>query len=343
MTPLLSIYVPTYNRAGLLEQSLYAILSQITPQMAREVEVVVADNASPDGTPQVVARAQADFPHICIQHLRRPENIGCDRNFCEAPNSVSGLFVYILSDDDILLPGAVARLLELIVAYPDFDAFSLNVRLFTWDPSEAGTPEVYKLAEDKIIRGRDEMLLLLKAHIIFISCLAFRRENAAGRDYTDRRDTNMGQSYMFLDVLTPGRGVYVTRQPYLAQRTDNAVGYNFFRVWVTNFAALMRHAQQIGYSPLVIRQIMDSNLRFLFHYTLVFKRSGQYGELRPRYPDALLRLLRTYGLNGYLWTRIIPVLLTPRPALGLLRRLYRKLKSLRPGQRAQNPREDLLS
>jgi abequosyltransferase len=339
--PLLSLCVPTFRRSQLLNQSLNAILSQIEPQMTDMVEVLVLDNASPDDTPSVVAQAQTAFPDVRLRSYRHPQNIGGDANFFEAVKLAQGKFVYLLSDDDILLPGAVARLLELIQAHPEFDAFSLNVRLFTENPYEDGTPQVYKLDEDQVLQRPDDALLLLKAHIIFLSCIAFRRDNIAGKDYDNRRGTNMGQSYLFLDALMPGRGIYFTSQPYIAQRTDNAVGYNFFRVWVTDFHSLMRHAVRIGYSSLVVQQIMTSNLRFLFHYTVIFKTTGKYGHLRPNYPDAIVRLLQTYRFNNYLWTRIIPVLLTPRFALGLLRKLYRNLKCLKRSPAIKNHIENL--
>ena len=128
MVPTLSLCVPTFNRAALLDQSLQAILAQITPDIHQAVEVVVIDNASPDTTPDVVAQAQARFPHVALRSVRRPQNIGCDANFCDAPNQARGEWVYLLSDDDVLLPGAVARLLGLIAERPQVDAFALNVR-----------------------------------------------------------------------------------------------------------------------------------------------------------------------------------------------------------------------
>ena len=307
---LLSIYVPTYNRAALLADSLRAVLSQIAPAMAGTVEVVVADNASPDDTPAVVARAQAEFPHVALRSVRRPENIGCDANFTDSPNQARGEFVYMISDDDILLPGAVAKLLEMIGAYPDFDAFALNVSQFRDSPDEQGS-RAYTLEADQIVSGRDGALTLLKTHIIFISCIAFRRSNVLGRDYAARRATNMGQSYMFLDALAPGRGLYAAQQPYLAQRADRAEGYNFFRVYVTNFSRMMRHARRLGYSPEAVQVVMDHTLDFVYHFVKIFKFRGAYDQLRPDFPDAVARLLRAHPFHRIVWLKIIPRILTP--------------------------------
>lgn len=324
---MLSLCVPTYNRAALLDVSLRAILPQVTPAMAGLVEVVVLDNASPDETPAVVEQAMTDFPQATVRYVRRPVNIGCDGNFTDAPNQAEGEFVYLLSDDDVLLPGAVETLLGLLQAYPTLDAVALNTRPF-WKSPEEPTAGVYKIPEDVLLPDRDQALLLLGAHLTFISCIAFRRASVAGRDYTGRYDTNLAQAYMFLDALAPGNGMYAVKQPFLAQRTDNNEGFDFFRVFVTNFHALMRHAQEIGYAPEAVRKLLSRHLRFLCYFIGVFKTNGAVGTIRPNYGDGFRRTLRAYGAHPVVLLLLGPMMLTPRfvyttlfPRLLALRRL----------------------
>jgi len=343
MTPLVSLCVPTYNRAALLHQSLEAILSQITPAMQEAVEVVVLDNASPDHTPAVVAQAQADFPDAPVRYIRQPENIGCDANFCDAPHQARGTFVYLLSDDDVLLPGGVARLLELIGKHPDLDAFSLNVYEF-WDtPDEEADEEAVSRAchftgPDHILRGRDEVLPPLNSLLIFISCFAFRRENVLGRDYAPYYNTNMAQAYMFLDALAPGRGLYTSQRPYLARRTDNHQGYDFFRVFVTNWAALMRHARRLGYSRQAVRQAQVKHLKFLRYCILLFKYRGVIGTIRPDYRDGLARLWRGYGSHPLAALGISLMMMMPAPLFRGLHHAYQRVKAVvRPGTARQAP------
>lgn len=324
VSPLLSLYVPTYNRAALLRQSLRAILSQITPEMADTVEVVVMDNFSPDDTPQVMARAQQDFPGVSLRCVRRPENIGCDANFTDAPNQTRGEFVYMLSDDDVLQPGAVAALLRLIRENPGFDAFALNISHFTDDPERQDTSVGFPLKADRIIRDRDEALLLFGSHISFLSSMAFRRANVLGKDYAPRRDTNFGQAYLFLDALAPAQGLYVTSRRYLAMRQDNAEGYNVFRVLLTNFHALMQHARRSGYSAGAVQDVLDQHLLNVYRVVLILKSSG-IGTLQPHYGDGLLRLVRAYGLTRFILLRFIPRLLAPYPLVVLAARARRAL------------------
>jgi len=326
MPPLLSLVVPTFNRAALLSQSLHAILTQITPGLAQTVEVLVIDNASPDNTPAIVAQAQNDFPHVTLRSVRRPENIGCDANFCDAPNLARGQWVYLLSDDDVLLPGAVTTLLRLIAEHPDVDAFAPNIRQFWQTPDEVreGT---YAISEDLLLPDRDTALVFLGTHITFLSCIAFRRASVAGRDYASRYHTNLAQAYMFLDALAPGHGLYATRECFLAQRIGNNEGYGFYKVFVTHFAQMLEHAERAGYARRTIRRIQARHLRLLFSFSLIFKLRGSYGTLRPDFHDSIARMWRAYGLHPYFLGVLLPLLLLPTPIVAVVRTVSRGLKA----------------
>ncbi len=315
--PLLSLCFPTYRRAALLGQALRAALTQITPALSAEVEVVVLDNASPDDTPAVVACARQDFPHVAFHVVRRPENIGPDANFCDAPAQAQGRFVLLLSDDDVLLPGGVAALLEAIRRDPDLDAVALNTRPFRHSPEEP-TAGVFRTATDRLLVGRDEVLDYLWVHLTYLSCLAFRREAVLGRDYRPYYGSSLAQCYLFLDALAPGRGVYATRTPFVAQRAGNNSGFEYFEVFVTNYVALMRHAARTGYAPEAVGRIITRQMRFICYGICVFKSQGFIGEIRPRYLDGLARLWRVYGPHPFLLLVIVPLLLLPSLVYRLL-------------------------
>ena len=191
-----------------------------------------------------------------------------------------GEFLYLLSDDDVLLPGAIAKLLELIADHPDFDAFALNSRPFTHSPDEA-TEGIFRLDGDRTIPTRDGALVFLNTHITFLSCIAFRRANVLGKDYTDKVGTVLIQAFFFVDALAPGRGFYVTQQPFLAQRADNNQGFDFFQVFVTNFDRVLRYARHRGYSEAAVRQVRAKVLKFVCYIIGVFKTKGALGTIRP--------------------------------------------------------------
>ena len=334
MPPLLSICIPTYNRASFLRDTLERIGRQMPADLAASVEIVVSDNASTDGTPAVLSEMAAAYPHVCLRPHRQPQNRGPDANIYETVKRASGEFCYILSDDDVLLPGAVARLLGLMGEHPEADALTLNIRSFTRDLEE---PEErwFPVAGDTFYGDRDEALRALALSHLFLSMTAFRRALVT-KDYTDKIGTNLLQSYLFLDVLACGRGLVISARPYLAQRLVNTGGYGFFKVMVTNYEDLMRYAEALGFAPATVRGFREKQLRTsVFHFLLRYKRMRDGYDFRLSAWDGIRRLLQAHGPDPFLLTRVIPLLLVPAPLLRGGWRLYRRVKhgAMRGGNR----------
>jgi glycosyltransferase involved in cell wall biosynthesis len=105
-SPLVSVLIPTLNRAAYLR----AALASVRAQSHAALEILVGDNASADATPGVVREAiSADRR---VRSVRHAHNIGMVGNWNALSALASGDFVLVLSDDDILLPTAIERLLE---------------------------------------------------------------------------------------------------------------------------------------------------------------------------------------------------------------------------------------
>lgn len=107
--PLLSICIPTYNRAAILQSTLEYLHSLLDERF----EVVISDNASIDETQSVIKRFSVRFPHF--RSLRQTETIPVGNNVLAAISSATSQFCYILSDDDeIYLDGLMAALQEMV-------------------------------------------------------------------------------------------------------------------------------------------------------------------------------------------------------------------------------------
>src|SRR3954464_9630197 len=105
------VIVPTYNRGGYLQEAIASILSQDY----HDFELVVADNASTDGT----AALLAGVTDPRLRHVRRAHNLGWRANFNQALRGADSEFVALVSDDDRLVPGALTRAVSVMVDTPN--------------------------------------------------------------------------------------------------------------------------------------------------------------------------------------------------------------------------------
>jgi abequosyltransferase len=111
--PILSICIPTYNRATFLPVCLQSIVEQFkNPEFLEKVEVVVADNGSSDNTTEVVKNFTTKF--FNISYFKHQNNLGYDRNALFLVSKAQGNYVWIIGDDDAYFNYAFAHILPIL-------------------------------------------------------------------------------------------------------------------------------------------------------------------------------------------------------------------------------------
>jgi glycosyltransferase involved in cell wall biosynthesis len=118
----LSICMATFKRADFIAET----LDSIVPSLSNTVELVIVDGASPDNTAEVVASYVAENPHI--RYFREGENSGVDADYDKAVGYARGRWCWLMPDDDLVVPNAVARVLELLAQDPDLIVVDAEVR-----------------------------------------------------------------------------------------------------------------------------------------------------------------------------------------------------------------------
>lgn len=117
----LSIAIPTYNRKDFLKKTLDAFLFQIEP----DVEIVISDNGSDDGTKEFLLEYASLYP--CINPLFLQKNQGIDANILYVFEKACGKYVLFFGDDDLLPPKSLKMILEELQE-EKFDLIVLNHR-----------------------------------------------------------------------------------------------------------------------------------------------------------------------------------------------------------------------
>lgn len=112
--PRVSVVITAYNQAGCVGEAVASVLAQEGPP----VEVVVADDASTDGTPDVIRDLARRHPGVVVPVLA-PANRGVSANRNAGLAAATGGRVTWLDGDDVFLPGKLARETAALDARPD--------------------------------------------------------------------------------------------------------------------------------------------------------------------------------------------------------------------------------
>ena len=125
---MLSITMPTRNRAALFERALGSVI-KATASVAEHIEITVSDGSDDDATRKVAERLLATWPGPHQYVWNRPALALVDNLNC-AIELATGDWIQQLHDDDFLLPEAGAAMLDAIHrAGPDERVLLFGVRI----------------------------------------------------------------------------------------------------------------------------------------------------------------------------------------------------------------------
>lgn len=110
--PSVSICIPTYNHGRFIADALQSAMAQ----SYGDLEIIVLDNASEDDTREVVARIAANDPRV--RYVRHPQNMGAIRNLNACIEYAQGKYIKFLLADDLLEPGCVAAMVDVLDRSP---------------------------------------------------------------------------------------------------------------------------------------------------------------------------------------------------------------------------------
>lgn len=167
---LLTIAIPTYNRAVYLRQLLQVLLDQLRGET--RVELIISDNATPDETPAVVEEFVSRG--LGVRYLRNEVNIGPDANFLQCFQMASGKYVWIFGDDDIIVPGGISKVLTLLTE-GEYSLIYLSPYWFQQDYAAERKSDYFgRFAEE--YRGGLQFVRRVGTMISFISSMIVNKE-----------------------------------------------------------------------------------------------------------------------------------------------------------------------
>lgn len=111
---LVTIGLPTYNRAAPLRRAVESALNQTHTQL----ELIISDNASTDGTEEYCLELCRRDPRV--KYVRQPVNLGMTANYMDVLRRARGAFFMWLGDDDWLDAAYVSECLKVLRVQPGY-------------------------------------------------------------------------------------------------------------------------------------------------------------------------------------------------------------------------------
>jgi N-acetylglucosaminyl-diphospho-decaprenol L-rhamnosyltransferase len=168
--PAVTVCIVNWNCRTLLRECLRSLASR---RQGLRVEVVVVDNGSTDGAPDMVAR---EFPRVRL--IRNASNRGFSAANNQATASARGRYLFFLNNDTIVPPGALWQLRDYLRAHPEVGLVGPQLR------DGQGRPQVSA-------RGRPTVGALLHRVALFrrtgLFRAAYRRYRGREGDFTTTR------------------------------------------------------------------------------------------------------------------------------------------------------------
>lgn len=232
-SPRLSICIATLNRAAYIGATLDSLIGQLT----ENVEIVVLDGGSNDGTQALLM----EYAQRCAQlrYVRQEVAHGVDRDFDRAVELASGQYCWLMSDDDLLKSGGLAHVLEALKREPSLVVVNAEVR--THDLSRQIVPRRLRFTVDREYGCQEISRLFAETgvYLSFIGCVVIRRELWMQRE----RRAYYGSLFIHVGVIfqEPLPAVaLVLANPLITARFGNAMwSAREFEIWMFKWPSLV--------------------------------------------------------------------------------------------------------
>ena len=222
---LLSICIPTYNRADKLDKNLNLLINAIGKH--ENIEIFISDNCSSDNTKSIVSQ-YLSLTNI-INYHRNNENIGPDKNFLQCFKLAKGKYIWLLGDDDYVLGESLPR----IIAVLSKGEYGLvHLRKF----NNTTGPIIYTDSQLFLV-DVDFMITFMSANIINSKYV----NNVIVSD--NMLSSNLLQVFFYIESALSGKqNVMFNSNVFYPQDINNSNGgYNFFKVFIVNYLTVFKY------------------------------------------------------------------------------------------------------
>lgn len=234
--PILSICIPTFNRAGYLDKCLKSIFDQAGNDS--NIEVVVSDNNSDDNTKEIVDKYMSKYNNL--KYFKNEGNIGGDKNVLVAMERGIGKFITSRGDDDYFTPYSIYKLVNKLYKNSQCGVFYIF--------NSATTNEIVDYGINNYVKN-------VSFNATFISGVVLKKSNF---DNIINKDKLMyltfNHVYLQLSILLENNQYCIIYDNFFSNSgSHKPSGYNFGRIFIENYLEVIYYFKEFGLSKETIK------------------------------------------------------------------------------------------
>lgn len=280
---MLTIAIPTYNRAIFLKECLsclYKEYENLPGEYKKIIKIYVSDNCSQDSTHEIISEYSNKL--WSFSSVSNSENIGAEKNIARCYLNAAGEHVWILGDDDVILPGGLTLIIDVLKNHsPDI----VYLNNYGFEKNYLNTPK--KFSSNKILLYSDAIKFTKKVNIslTFISAIIVKKIPNYCWNISDTIGGNLIGLAWTLPPIKFGKLFIVMERWVIAARANNTGGYKLANVFGGNLKEL---TNKILWDKLRIAEIIqNSSLIYLFPFYLSQNRFSPYTLIDESTPNHL--------------------------------------------------------
>lgn len=324
---LLTIAIPTFNRAEKLELQLKNICEQLIELQRDDICILVQDNHSDDQTTEISNKYMSKFRNIDFIYFRNESNLGFDRNVNLCLTNSKSKYTWILSDDDDLDNNAILTIISEIDR--NIGKFNFAFINYIVKSSEGVCTNKCPNIKTKLVNGMDLLYEIELSHSFISSCI-FEVKSWLNKDVSEYFDSLWIHLLVARDIVPNGKTllisepVIIMNMPSLEDSRDSIIYEDRLEFYTNAHIRISKFCHELdnyGYSndlkQYLVNKCRDYDQRQVINYKLTVERNS--------FKDMVRIAKAYYSVQNNVWKYFLFLL----PLIFLPREFFKALKWLK--------------
>jgi len=303
--PLLTIAIPTFNKASYLEECLKS-LKDALPENENDIEILIINNNSSDKTESIINTVSDE---ITLRYIKNQTNIGSNKNFKKCVTEAKGRFVWIFKDDNIFFKYSIKSILHTLKHNKNIGLLNLKIKSFQKNEDILGfepNKHQYNLFDSK-----EKFIKKIHTNITSLSANIFNKTFLKENDIDKIPNNRLGQVYWNMLAVIKTQQSISCDTPTFGDR--RSVGDNFCEVFADSFINILNSMNKKHNIARFIN-IFYARLLIFYYPINIIKFKNKLSNTKQNSNNCFSVLYSKFKFNIYFWIFTVPAIVLPKKA-----------------------------